>query len=107
MCPTVSVKKLIALDDDCRSCHSSPLLIAQSHIVEVLAVIAAIIFSSKMLDRAPSASPDISVRQLGDQLMSKYVLPLEVLALLLTAALIGAVILAMQESGPAQHGENK
>ena len=73
----------------------------------VFAVIAAMIFSSKMLDRAPSASPEISVRQLGDQLMSKYVLPLEVLALLPTAALIGAVILAMQESGPAQHGENK
>src|SRR5437016_9378953 len=55
----------------------------------VFAVIAGIIFSSKVLDRPPSASPEISVRQLGDQLMSKYVLPLEVLALLLTAALIG------------------
>jgi NADH-quinone oxidoreductase subunit J len=73
----------------------------------VFAVIAAIIFSSKVLDRPASATPEISVRQLGDQLMRKYVLPLEVLGLLLTAALIGAVILAMQESGPAQHPEKK
>jgi NADH:ubiquinone oxidoreductase subunit 6 (subunit J) len=29
--------------------------------------------------------------------MSKYVLPLEVIGLLLTAALIGAVIIAMKE----------
>ena len=41
--------------------------------------------------------PEISVRQIGDQLMSKFVLPLEVIGLLLTAALIGAVIIAMQE----------
>ena len=73
----------------------------------VFAVIAAVIFASKALERAPSPGPEISVRQLGDQLMSKYVLPLEVLALLLTAALIGAVILAMQETGPTQHGGNK
>jgi NADH:ubiquinone oxidoreductase subunit 6 (subunit J) len=31
--------------------------------------------------------------------MRDYVLPLEVVALLLTAALIGAVIIAMQEKG--------
>jgi NADH-quinone oxidoreductase subunit J len=37
------------------------------------------------------------VRQIGDQLMSKYILPLEVIGLLLTAALIGAVIIAMHE----------
>jgi NADH-quinone oxidoreductase subunit J len=37
------------------------------------------------------------VRQIGDQLMTKYILPLEVIGLLLTAALIGAVIIAMHE----------
>jgi NADH-quinone oxidoreductase subunit J len=41
-----------------------------------------------------------SVRQIGDQLMTKYILPLEVVGLLLTAALIGAVIIAMKEEKP-------
>ncbi len=63
----------------------------------VFAVIGAVIFSSRALVRSEVPAPDTSVRQLGDQLMTKYVLPLEVLGLLLTAALIGAVILAMQE----------
>ena len=72
----------------------------------VFAVIAAMTFSSKVLLQAPSPNPEVSVRQLGDQLMGKYVLPLEVLALLLTAAMIGAVILAMQEKGTTSGGQN-
>lgn len=43
------------------------------------------------------ATPSASVQQIGDALMHKYVLPLEVVGLLLTAALIGAVIIAMKE----------
>ena len=39
---------------------------------------------------------EVSVRQLGEQLMTEYVLPLEAMAVLLTAALIGAVVLAME-----------
>lgn len=38
-----------------------------------------------------------TVKKIGAQLMTQYVLPLEVIGLLLTAALIGAVIIAMQE----------
>src|SRR5215469_11207630 len=41
--------------------------------VVVFAIIAAMTFSSKLLVQAPSPSPEISVRQLGDQLMTKYV----------------------------------
>jgi len=37
------------------------------------------------------------VKQIGDSLMTKYVLPLEVIGLLLTVAMIGAVIIAMKE----------
>ena len=37
------------------------------------------------------------VRQIGRKLMEEYVIPLEVMGLLLTAALIGAVIIAMKE----------
>jgi NADH-quinone oxidoreductase subunit J len=39
--------------------------------------------------------PGISVQQIGDALMHRYVLPLEIMGLLLTAALIGAVVIAM------------
>jgi hypothetical protein len=37
------------------------------------------------------------VRAIGERLMTAYVLPLEAMALLLTGALIGAVILAMPD----------
>ena len=40
---------------------------------------------------------DVAVKRIGEKLMTDYVLPLEVVALLLTAALIGAVIIAMHE----------
>ena len=42
-------------------------------------------------------APQVTVKQIGEALMTKYVLPLEVIGLLLTAALIGAVIIAMQD----------
>ena len=47
----------------------------------------------------PSA-PEATVKNIGDLLMTRYVLPLEVIGLLLTAALIGAVIIAMKEETP-------
>jgi NADH-quinone oxidoreductase subunit J len=43
--------------------------------------------------------PDAPVKQIGHELMSGYVLPLQIIGLLLTAALIGAVVLAMQDRG--------
>jgi len=41
--------------------------------------------------------PSASVEQIGKDLMTTFVLPLEVIGLLLTAALIGAVIIAMRD----------
>jgi NADH-quinone oxidoreductase subunit J len=41
--------------------------------------------------------PVATVKNIGDLLMTRFVLPLEVIGLLLTAALIGAVIIAMKE----------
>jgi len=41
--------------------------------------------------------PVVTVKNIGDALMTQYVLPLEVIGLLLTAALIGAVIIAMRD----------
>ncbi|HEY9126774.1 MAG TPA: NADH-quinone oxidoreductase subunit J [Acidobacteriaceae bacterium] len=47
------------------------------------------------------AEPSITVQQIGAALMTTYVLPLEIVAVLLTVALIGAVIVAMAEAkGP-------
>ena len=41
--------------------------------------------------------PTVTVLQIGNALVSRYVLPLEIVAVLLTAAMIGAVIVAMHE----------
>jgi len=67
--------------------------------VVVFGVLGAMILRSSVADRKLPAVPEVSVRQLGEQLMTKYLLPLEVIGLLLTVALIGAVIVAMQEKG--------
>ena len=49
-----------------------------------------------------SAAPSVTVMDIGNALMGRYVLPLEIVALLLTAALIGAVIVAMHEKESAK-----
>jgi NADH-quinone oxidoreductase subunit J len=71
----------------------------------VFCVLGGMILSSKTWLRAVPPPPQITVRQIGDQLMTKYILPLEVLGLLLTAALIGAVIIAMREKTGVQSGQ--
>jgi NADH-quinone oxidoreductase subunit J len=49
-----------------------------------------------------TAVPAVTVHDIGVALVGRYVLPLEILALLLTAATIGAVIVAMHEKDGAQ-----
>jgi len=49
-----------------------------------------------------ATAPVVAVREIGNALMSRYVLPLEIVALLLTAAMVGAVIVAMHEKGDAK-----
>jgi NADH-quinone oxidoreductase subunit J len=63
----------------------------------VFVVLAVVIGTSSVTRREPSAKPEPTVRQIGAQLMTRYLLPLEAMGLLLTAATIGAVILAMPE----------
>jgi NADH-quinone oxidoreductase subunit J len=46
-----------------------------------------------------AAIPSVTVNQIGNALLGRYVLPLEIVALLLTAALVGAVIVAMHDKG--------
>lgn len=48
-------------------------------------------------DGATTGAPSNTMREIGMTLMQRYILPLEVIALMLTAAMIGAVILALRE----------
>jgi NADH-quinone oxidoreductase subunit J len=63
--------------------------------------LAAAVLASSVTPAAANPRTDVaaavSVKRIGEMLMTDYVLPLEVVALLLTAALIGAVIIAMRE----------
>jgi NADH-quinone oxidoreductase subunit J len=66
----------------------------------VFGVLTKVILSSSISSAAlhplpPKDGP--SVREIGNSLMIDYVLPLQVIGLLLTAATIGAVIIAMHE----------
>ncbi len=65
--------------------------------VAAFAVIAATLLSSRALATPTNAVPSATARRLGEELMTKYVLPLEVLGALLTAALIGAGVIALRE----------
>ena len=55
------------------------------------------VFHSTSLPLETPPAPEATVKNIGDTLMTRYVLPLEVIGLLLTAALIGAVVIAMRE----------
>ena len=61
----------------------------------VFAVLAWAIASSKAVFQLLPPQPDVTVQKIGDALMHRFVLPLEIMGLLLTAALIGAVVIAM------------
>ena len=65
--------------------------------VAVFGVLAWTIVKSAASQHEPAQKAEAAVKQIGDALMTKFVLPLEVIGLLLTAALIGAVIIAMRE----------
>jgi NADH-quinone oxidoreductase subunit J len=68
----------------------------------VFAVLAWAIYRSATSLKMLPPQPEVAVRQIGDALMHRFVLPLEIMGLLLTAALIGAVLIAMQEKPEMQ-----
>jgi NADH-quinone oxidoreductase subunit J len=61
------------------------------------------VLNSKALPKENSEAPAVTVKGIGDILMSKYVLPLEIIGLLLTAAMIGAVVIALKESSKTEN----
>ena len=62
--------------------------------------------ASTNLNIAPTAATAPTVREIGRSLMTTYVIPLEVIGLLLTVALLGAIVLALPEkrAEPSQKG---
>ena len=65
-----------------------------------LAVFAALLWSilrTPGLTVAAMPHAPLTVKQIGDSLMTSYVWPLQCIGLVLTAALIGALVLAMEE----------
>jgi len=72
----------------------------------VFAALGWAIWHSAALSPAPAPAPEATVKKIGDVLMTRYVLPLEVIGLLLTSALIGAVIIAMREDAAKTKIEN-
>lgn len=56
-----------------------------------------VLLSSNALPPPATAAPDASVLKIGKSLMEDYVLPLEIIGLVLTLAMIGAVLIALKE----------
>ncbi len=63
----------------------------------IFAVLGWAVLQSKTGLPHETTTPTVTVQQIGTALMGRYVLPLEIIASLLTAALIGAVIVALHE----------
>jgi NADH:ubiquinone oxidoreductase subunit 6 (subunit J) len=64
----------------------------------IFGVLAWAIVHSGAIHSPQQPAPSATVRQLGVVLMQDYVFPLEVIGLMLTVALIGAVIVAMKDN---------
>jgi NADH-quinone oxidoreductase subunit J len=64
----------------------------------VFALLAWAVTKSFPAGAATASTPAATVQSIGAALMSSYALPLEIVAVLLTVALIGAVIVAMPEA---------
>jgi NADH:ubiquinone oxidoreductase subunit 6 (subunit J) len=84
-----------------RGVFSKTWLVGLAVAAAVFAVLAWAVLGSEAALPHEQAAPGITVAQIGNALMGRYVLPLEIVAVLLTAAMIGAVIVAMHEKGGA------
>src|SRR5688572_14155444 len=83
---------------------SSGLLLSIPLAIVVAAILLNAIFSTALVADARSDIPP-AVRDLGIALMTSHVIPLEIIGLLLTVALLGAVVLALPERGGHIEGE--
>jgi NADH-quinone oxidoreductase subunit J len=67
-------------------------------VLAVFGTLAWAIHHSAVSRQVAGPQPEATMQQIGSALMVRFALPLEIIGLLLTAALIGAVTIAMQES---------
>ena len=76
-------------------------------LVVAVAMFIAIIVAMWSTSWPVTDSPGVvdNVRTLGRLLMTKFVLPFEIASVLLLAAMIGAIVIAAKESGPAEREE--
>ena len=63
----------------------------------VFTALASAILGTPSLSLAAPAMDALTVKRIGEELMTNYVWPLQCVGLLLTAALIGALVLVMEE----------
>jgi NADH-quinone oxidoreductase subunit J len=66
----------------------------------------AVLQSARVLPHE-TAVPEVTVREIGVALVGRYVLPLEIVGVLLTSALIGAVIVAIHEKAGHEKEESQ
>jgi NADH:ubiquinone oxidoreductase subunit 6 (subunit J) len=66
-------------------------------VVTIFGILAWAIDHSGVTQRALQSQAEATMQQIGSALMLRFALPLEIIGLLLTAALIGAVTIAMRE----------
>ncbi|MBV9462790.1 MAG: NADH-quinone oxidoreductase subunit J, partial [Verrucomicrobiae bacterium] len=52
------------------------------------------------LEKSQDKLPSMPVRALGEAMMTPYVIPFEIVSILLTAALVGAIVLALEKGAP-------
>jgi NADH-quinone oxidoreductase subunit J len=88
---------LLTRSDELPSSKASQALGGITVSAAVFTVLAWAVISS-VPHSAASNQPEAVIQQIGGALMQRFALPLEVVGLLLTAALIGAVVIAMEEN---------
>jgi NADH-quinone oxidoreductase subunit J len=72
--------------------------------VAVAGLLAVAVISAGRLPERPGAPVPVPVAELGRELMTEYALPLQIVGVLLTAAMIGAAVLAMPEKRGVSSG---
>ncbi|HEV2462712.1 MAG TPA: NADH-quinone oxidoreductase subunit J [Acidobacteriaceae bacterium] len=88
---------LLTRSDEHQSHGSSRILSGVAVSACVFGVLAWAVVTSGTKESPNAMLPQGAMKQIGVALMQRYVLPLEIVGLLLTAALIGAVVIAMEE----------
>jgi NADH-quinone oxidoreductase subunit J len=78
---------------------SKSLIASGAVTIAVFGTLAWAVMSSKVTGAVSGVPEPVTVKQIGDALLTRFALPLEVIGLMLTAALIGAVILALEQPG--------